>query len=232
VIITKQKEEKVKNKYDVNRTNVISYCNAVYAQGRERGFLSFEGTLAPASLFAKLYYNMLSYNKSFEDFISDSFEYWKNYFEEWFKSNNKKLLNCLDKKNIIDIFYGDYVDTAAIDLESKLVESGIYRVTMHEKKNFSHGRFITNEHYCGDAIIYLKTSKNDSYERKLIEYLNKNSNELLIIESQYEGLIAEFDLLIAIQFFVANISKLLNIDLSKPEYTEDSMIIYRYSGKL
>lgn len=232
VVITKQKEDKVKCKYSQANTNIISYCNAVYAQGREKGFLSFEGTLAPATLFAKLYYNMRINDKSFEEFMNSRFEYWKDYFDKYFKNNAKKLLCCLDKKNIIDVFYGDYVDTASFDLESKLVESGIYRVTLHEKKNFSHGRFITNEHFCSDAIIYLKTSKKDHYEEKLIEYLSKNSNELLIIESQYEGLIAEYDLLIAIQYFVANISKLLNLDLSKPDYTEDSMVLYKYSGKL
>ena len=55
---------------------------------------------------------------------------------------------------------------------------------------------------------------------------------IITIQSQYEGLMAEYDLLTAVQYFVANISKFLNIDLSKPEYTEDSMVIYKYSGKL
>lgn len=231
-IITKQKEEKVKLKYINPDVNVISYCNALHAQGRERVFLSFEGTVAPATLFAKLYFDSKNNNLSFEEFVLNRFEYWKEYFDKYFKENKKELSRALEKKNVIDVFYGDNVDTASFDLESKLTESGIYRIDMHEKKNFSHGRFIVNEHFCSDAIIYLKTSKKDNYEEKLINYLNKNSNMVITIESQYEGLMAEYDLLIAVQYFVANISKLLNVDLSKPDYTEDSMVIYKYSGKL
>ena len=35
--------------------------------------------------------------------------------------------------------------TACYDLESKIIESGIANCIIHEKKNFSHGRFVNYE---------------------------------------------------------------------------------------
>lgn len=232
IIISKKKEEKIKDNYTNDKVEFVSYGNAEYSTGRERGFLSFEGMLAPATLFAKLYYNNFKYNISFENFMHERFEYWNEFFKVYFDENKSKLKEILDKKNLIDIFYGDYTTSAALDLESKIVESGVYRVEMHEKKNFSHGRFITFEHYMPDAVIYLKTKKEDKYEQKLQTYIENMTENIIYINTEYEGLLGEYDLLIAIQFFVANISKMLDIDLSKPDYSEEAMKIYRYDGKL
>ena len=54
----------------------------------------------------------------------------------------------------------------------------------------------------------------------------------LIIESRYNGILAEFDLLIASQFIVYYIGKILDIDVSKPKYSDDAMNIYFYKGEM
>ena len=54
----------------------------------------------------------------------------------------------------------------------------------------------------------------------------------LIIESKYNGILCEFDLLIASQYLIYHIGKILNIDVSKPKYSENAMKIYFYKGKL
>ena len=54
----------------------------------------------------------------------------------------------------------------------------------------------------------------------------------IIIESNYDGILAEFDLLIASQFIIYYIGKFLNIDVSKPNYSENAMKIYFYKGDL
>ena len=130
------------------------------------------------------------------------------------------------------MIHGDYTTSAALDMESKIVESGIYRVTMHEKKNFSHGRFISMEYFRPDVLIYLKQNSTTNYEDKLLKYIESQNIDYIIIESAYDGLLAEFDLLIASQFFMKQISELINIDLSKPSYTDEAMEIYKYIGKL
>ena len=117
------------------------------------------------------------------------------------------MKEILDNKNILDIFYGDYTTTAAIDLESKIVETGIYRASFHEKKNFSHGRFISIEHYKPNAIIYLQTSNYTNYEENLLKYLQSQNINLIKIQTPFDSIIGEFDLLLAIQFFIKNYCK-------------------------
>ena len=61
--------------------------------------------------------------------------------------------------------------------------------------------------------------------QELLKYLGSNN---IVIESEYDGIMAEFDLLIASQFIIYYIGKVLDIDVSKPKYSEDAMKIYFY----
>lgn len=219
-----------KGKIENREIEIISYLNSKSKTGKERGFLSIEGTLFPASIFAKYYYELDKKNECFEDFFLNRLLYWRDFFKKSFKENDMKyIFKC---KNIFDVFYGDYTNSAAIDLESKIVETGVFRATFHEKKNFSHGRFISLEQYSPDAVIYLQTSNEGKYEEKLLEYLKIKSKRIIFIKSPFNGLIGEFDLLIAIQYFIKNIADAIDKDLSKPEYSEEAMKIYKYKGKL
>ncbi len=227
-IITKGELQKVVTKTGISKNNVISYRTGTN-KGKERGFLSFEGALAPASLFLKLYFENKSRN-DIEKFIRDSINYWKNYFDKYFKENKKILKEYLKEGTGFNIFTGDFTESAGSDLESKIVESGIYNCLIHEKKNFSHGRFINYEHLSHNKNIYFKQKNTSLYEEKLLEYLEKDQN--LIIESRYNGILCEYDLLIASQYLIYYISNFLNIDISKPTYNEDAMKIYFYKGEL
>ncbi len=221
-----------KGKIDSKSLNVISYRNPKVKAGRERGFLSIEGTIVPASLFAKYCYEKKYKSENFESFMYERLNYWNEYWKSYFKNNSKNLMDVFSEKNIIDVFTGDYTNSAVLDLESKIVESGVYRITVHEKKNFSHGRFITMEHYNSDVAIYFKISNKNTYETKLLKYLREKSKNLLIIESKYDGLIAEFDLMLSVQYLVKYIADLIDKDLSKPVYSEEAMEIYRHKGKI
>ena len=227
-IITKGELQNVVAKTGISKNNIVSYRTNTN-KGKERGFLSFEGALAPASLFLKLYFEKKSRN-DVEDFMRDSINYWKNYFDKYFKENKKVLKEFLKEGNSFNIFTGDFTESAASDLESKIIESGIYNCLIHEKKNFSHGRFINYEHLSHKKNIYFKQKTTSLYEKKLLEYLEKDEN--LIIESRYDGILCEYDLLVASQYLIYYISNFLNIDISKPTYNEDAMKIYYYRGSL
>ena len=227
-IITKGELQKIVTKTGISKNNIISYRTGTN-KGKERGFLSFEGALAPASLFLKLYFENQSIN-NVNDFIKNSIKYWKEYFDIYFKGNKQMLKDFLTEGGQINIFTGDFTESAGSDLESKIVESGIYNCLVHEKKNFSHGRFINYEHLSQNKNIYLKQKSTSPYENKLLDYLSKDKN--LIIESRYDGILCEYDLLVASQFLIYYISNFLNIDISKPTYSEDAMKIYFYKGEL
>lgn len=225
-VITKGQTQNIVTKTGIMKNNIITYRTSAN-KGKERGFLSFEGALAPAALFMKLYLQKTNSDISINNFIKDSMSYWSSQVQ---KEIDKKFIeSAINHNKIINVFRGDYSNCASYDLESKLIESGIFNSIIHEKKNFSHGRFINFENMNNKCVIYLKQKTTSKYEEELLNYLG---NKIAIFESKYDGLLAEFDLLIASQFIIYQIGKLLDIDVSKPNYTDNAMKIYFYKGQL
>ena len=224
-IITKGDLQSIVLKTGILKKNILSYRSSSN-KGKERGFLSFEGVVAPASIFLKHYLEKTNSSIDMDKFISESINYWNKKIELLM---DKTVMERLKKHNLISIFRGDYTDTACYDLESKIIESGIVNCIIHEKKNFSHGRFINYENLNNNFSIYFKQRSTTRYEAELLKYLDNNT---ILIESKYDGILAEFDLLIASQFIIYHIGKVLDIDVSKPKYSENAMKIYFYKGDL
>ena len=225
-VITKGQTQNIVTKTGILKNNIITYRTSTN-KGKERGFLSFEGALAPAALFMKLYLQKINSDIDINNFIKDSMSYWSNKVQKEIDKNF--IESAINHNKIINVFRGDYSNCASYDLESKLIESGIFNCIIHEKKNFSHGRFINFENMNNKCVIYFKQKTTSKYEEKLLDYLG---NKIAIFESKYDGLLAEFDLLISSQFIIYQIGKLLDIDVSKPNYTDNAMKIYFYKGQL
>lgn len=225
-VITKGQTQNIVTKTGILKNNIITYRTSTN-KGKERGFLSFEGALAPAALFMKLYLQKINSDIDINNFIKDSMSYWSKKVQKEIDKNF--IESAINHNKIISVFRGDYSNCASYDLESKLIESGIFNSIIHEKKNFSHGRFINFENMNNKCVIYFKQKTTSKYEEELLDYLG---NKIAIFESRYDGLLAEFDLLIASQFIIYQIGKLLDIDVSKPNYTDNSMKIYFYKGQL
>lgn len=225
-VITKGQIQNIVTKTGILKNNIITYRTSAN-KGKERGFLSFEGALAPAALFMKLYLQKTNSDIDINNFIKDSMSYWSNKVQKEIDKNF--IESAINHNKIINVFRGDYSNCASYDLESKLIESGIFNSIIHEKKNFSHGRFINFENMNNKCVIYFKQKTTSKYEEELLDYLG---NKIAIFESRYDGLLAEFDLLIASQFIIYQIGKLLDIDVSKPNYTDNAMKIYFYKGQL
>lgn len=224
-IITKGELQKIVLKSGISKNNILSYRTASN-RGKERGFLSFEGAVAPAAIFLKHYLYKTNSSVDCNKFIDGTVNYW---YKQMCKLITKDIIKNMKEHNLINLFRGDYTNAACFDLESKIIESGIFNCIIHEKKNFSHGRFINFENLNNTCSIYFKQKTTSKYESELLEYLG---NETIIIESRYDGILAEFDLLIASQFIIYYIGKVLDIDVSKPKYTEDALKIYFYKGDL
>jgi hypothetical protein len=225
-VITKGQTQNIVTKTGILKNNIITYRTSTN-KGKERGFLSFEGALAPAALFMKLYLQKINSDIDINNFIKDSMSYWSKKVQKEIDKNF--IESAINHNKIISVFRGDYSNCASYDLESKLIESGIFNSIIHEKKNFSHGRFINFENMNNKCVIYFKQKTTSKYEEELLNYLG---NKIAIFESKYDGLLAEFDLLIASQFIIYQIGKLLDIDVSKPNYTDNAMKIYFYKGQL
>ena len=231
-IVTKANEDDLKislkeSNVDISKIRIISYNNQ---STKERGFLSIEGIIVPALIM-----HMLVEKKKKEDILElfkKQFEKQKEKVENYFIENNEALKKAFKKNDIIDIYYDNYTKPIMCDLESKIVETGIFRCAIHEKKNFSHGRFITLEKYPSDVQIYLKLKKDTKYDDELLKYLKIYSKNLIILEPDEENNNGILELLIYSQLFIYEISKLLKKDLSNPDYSEDSMKIYRYNKEI
>ena len=224
-IITKGELQNIVIKTGIPKKNILSYRTASN-KGKERGFLSFEGAVAPAAIFLKYYYSNVNHNFDLNDFIEESVNYWNDRLENLM---DKDSINKIKEHGLINIFRGDFSDTACYDLESKIIESGVFNCLIHEKKNFSHGRFINYENLNNTCSIYFKQKSTSKYEGELLKYLG---NDNILIESRYDGLLAEFDLLIASQYIIYYIGKALDIDVSKPKYSDNALKIYFYKGDL
>ena len=224
-IVTKGELQNIVLKTGILKKNILSYRTSSN-KGKERGFLSFEGAVAPSAIFLKYYIEKTNYNVNIENFIKDSINNWNEKIENIM---NKDIIMKMREHKVLNLFRGDYTDTACYDLESKIVESGIFNCIIHEKKNFSHGRFINYENLNNTCSVYFKQKSTTKYEHELLKYLGDNN---IIIESNYDGILAEFDLLIASQFIIYYIGKVMNIDVSKPKYSENAMKIYFYKGDL
>lgn len=224
-VITKGEIKNILSKTNILEENILSY-RTISNKGKERGFLSFEGAVAPAAIFLKYYLEKLNCDIDVNDFTKSSILYWNDNIE---KLINNDLVERIKIKKIINIFRGDYTNTACFDLESKIIEAGIFNAIVHEKKNFSHGRFVNYENLDNNISIYFKQKSTSKYEKELLNYLDDNC---ILIESKYDGLLAEFDLFIASQFIIYYIGKSLDIDVSKPKYSDNSMKIYFFKGEL
>ena len=231
-IVTKANEEDLKislkeSNVDISKIRIISYNNQ---STKERGFLSIEGIIVPSLII-----HMLIKNIKKEEMLKvfkEQLEKQREKVGKYFKENNEQLKKAFKKNNIIDIYYDNYTKPIMCDLESKIVETGIFRCTIHEKKNFSHGRFITLEKYPSDVQIYLKSKRDTKYDNELLKYLKIYSKNLIILESDEENDNGILELLIYSQLFIYEISKLIKKDLSNPDYSEDSMKIYRYNKEI
>lgn len=210
-IVTNQKK-------DNPEENTISYNSSRI----EKGFLAVAGTIIPIYLFAKSCLKEIN----LKDFVENSITKWKS--ELSFENLNLKIA---DKPLLIDIFSDYETGTAALDLESKFVESGFGRVTIHDKKDFSHGRFNIISSFKPDLIIFLDSKGSGKYNEKLYKYLTKEDVSIIHLKTNESGILADLDLLIASQFLIQSISEIIKRDLTKPDYPKRAMSLYRYKDQ-
>ena len=205
-----------------SREALISY-NSTKSSAKEHGFISMAGTLIPMCLFGQIYYS--DSDSEFLTFLKECFERRSHEFSE------EAFFDIGCRELCVDVFSGVDTSCTAIDLESKFIESGLARVVIHEKKDFSHGRFNIIEQYSPDFIIFLN-NVSGSYSDALFKYLQKrNTLHLFKMSSHCNNLWGDLDLVIAAEFFSKYLSKALSYDMAKPNYPEDAMTLYRYSRK-
>lgn len=187
----------------IDKENIFSYyLNEPY----ERGLILYENIIMPITL-------LLNEVKEFKKIIE-------------YEINNYNKYNLkISEMNKIAIFTGDFTTVASYDFTDKILETGILKFDLYEKKEFSHGQynyFINNDY---DSIIYFKQKNVSDYEKELMKTLNRY-NTLIIIESDFNGLFASYDLLFKSFVLFNKIKERKKIKL----YNEQFKNLYSFEG--
>ena len=74
-IITKGETQNIVLKTGMAKKNILSYRTSSN-KGKERGFLSFEGSVSPSALFLKYYLDKTNSSININNFIKESVDYW------------------------------------------------------------------------------------------------------------------------------------------------------------
>lgn len=202
--------------------NVAILSYATNKHNKEKGFIAVASIIIPAFFMTKIFLK----NENIDKFLVDCILDFKNFD---IKANIFKR-----KPHIVDIFYNGKTETIAKDMESKMVESSFGRVTLHNKKNFSHGRYSTFENNRPNLVIYYDYDEKNKYEILLMNYLKKFANKKIIVinpNTKNENF-KEFELLLFNQFFINLLDKKVAYEISSPTHSNDSISLYNFGREL
>lgn len=232
MLITGAEKISLKEDYLGVRAKIISYFNPNDTSGKERGMISMFSTLAPVIIF--------------DDDASDKF--FKQYQDSLQKAeafvnslNIEAIANAIKEHPVIHVFYELDTLATAKDIESKFVESGISNVVMHEKKNFSHGRYtLLYKQPFALVINLLRPIRPNGFEillAGLLKYLCLK-HEVPYLELRSDLLYVthwNVDMLMVLPFLITKIGEELGIDISKPfkpgPFPEEAKELFSYKGK-
>lgn len=244
VLLTGADKSTLSELYSENDSvKIISYFNEEDTSGREKGMISMASTLAPIVVLDDNWTaKMIEYTQQDlakgEKFVSEL--------------NIANIAKSIKENPVIHVFYEWDTLATATDIESKFTESGIANVILHEKKNFSHGRFTSlyNQNFAMvmnltrytsvfplDGGKYRKTYKNE-YDKMLAQFLAKICKDksahyleigtVAIMPTQWN-----IEAMTKLPYLITAIGEELGIDISKPlnPYPQEMLPFYEYKGK-
>ncbi len=252
VLLTGADKEELKELYhEYEFLKIISYFSAKDTSGKERGMISMFSTLMPAIIF--------------DDYIISSVRPPIHYFRVYQKDlengeifvsnlNITDMANSINRAPIIHVFYEWATLPTAADIESKFVESGIANVVLHEKKNFSHGRYtalfkqdfaLAINLNCYDAVVGISLEPSEvhmlykhDYDSQIAKFLKR------ICESKSAHYVemgntlqkpAQWNIkeMSKLPYLITAIGEALNIDISKPltPFPKEAITLYDYKGE-
>lgn len=136
-----------------------------------------------------------------------------------------KFDDFADRDTVVCLF-DNWGKTAAVDIESKLVEAGLVNVQMADYRNFAHGRhnwLDKNKEKTG--LIAFVTPGCDTLANKTLKLIPEYT-PTLALSTNYEGPIGAISLLIQIFHIVKFFGDVRNIDPGRPGVADFGRKIY------
>ena len=257
LLITGVNPDSVKRMYDEEDCRIISYYNPEDDTDREYGMISMASTLIPCMLF----YDACKCGDNMQSSHLERIEDAKQRMEAIHKAGTLSVLAySLKAHPMIHLLYDYHHLPVMHDLESKLTESGIACVMLHEKKNFSHGR--TNVLFRQDfgmiinLAVYGLTFGEDieknflslvngdcqvdyanGYEKKLASFLKEVCKEKHSVYYEMRSVFGtdvswNLDCMCQLPYWITYLGEALEIDISKPANPIPCIVndLYRYEG--
>ena len=115
------------------------------------------------------------------------------------------------------ILHGSWGRPVALNLEGKLVESGLSTAIVTDFRNYCHGRFIfTSNHLEDSAVVLLVSPRERDIVTRTRAFLPPTS-KLVIIETGHDAPEAALDLLIRSTEFYHSVCTICGVDPESPK---------------
>ena len=229
VLVTGATNPKLAGLLRRNRDDVISFGRTPKngsGPGRERGFVSIAGTVAPCTLWTAAVVKSLEMTQLAANLNSVN--------EKTLQAAASRLAEALENEELIAVLGGGLAWPAMLDLESKFVESGVGKIQLHEIKDFSHGRFVSLLTRGHDTmpVVCLAVGRWHGYEKLLMKKLDRGRT-FLALNSHNEDVLGALELLVQTQFLAQFCADAVGRDISRPEsIPESGLTLYRWKGRL
>ena len=189
-----------------------------------------DGFLATNSLIALSIWLLRAYAKNFSLGIVLPNELSKLIHPDTDKINFRKVLEekLSDFKSTVTIvvLYDNWGKTAAIDLESKLVEAGLFNVQLADYRNFAHGRHNwIGKNLENTGIVSLINPDCDTLAKKTLNLIPAGI-PIAEINTKYSGPVGALSLLIQIMYIVKIFGDFKKVDPGRPRVATFGRKIY------
>lgn len=190
---------------------VVPYGNARRPPKSERGFVSMAATVAPCAL-------MLAAADGPHVLAALA---GPTPTSSWF---GEALGEALATDRSVHVFASGYARPAMLDMESKWVEGDLGPITIHQSKDFSHGRFMSLLGAGRPALPVVLAVGTDSYEDELMGAFAREHEASAgvvaapqLLASSHSELLGGLELLLAVQDAATAAAQTVGRDLSRPE---------------
>lgn len=243
VLVTKAKKEDMEQFYEYSKNDIVSYFNPNDDTKNERGMISMASTYAPLAIF----------NDLFGESRADNQNLFNSALDKVKEFNVISIAKTLKNAPVINVFYEYSTMPTAFDIESKFTKAGIANVILHEKKNFSHGRYValyklkaglninlTYENVCWDISKgNIENITKTNYDKLLKQFLKEVSTQkgipyIEIGTSPINDYQWNIEAMAIIPYLLVGIGNASQIDVSKPlnPFPDEPKSLYGYEGKI
>jgi hypothetical protein len=199
---------------------------------RERGFVSIAGTVMPCVPWMVAEHGFDAVIELVRRLEAHS---------ERIQHLAKRLADEARMVRHLNVIAAGRAQPAAIDVESKFTESGLPAVTVHEAKDFSHGRFMSvlrppsyeiDEEEALSPVLLLTTGPLSRYQQHVARIVGSRTT-LHTLSAASDDTVGAIELLAAVQWLSQAVGRVLDVDISRPrEVPDGGLRLYGWRGEL